>query len=298
MKVFITGASGYIGSAITKELLAHGHTVLGLARSDASAATIAALGAEVHRGDTDNLASVRAGATAADGVVHCAFDHSFTDHAGASRKDNETVETIGAALAGTDKPFVVSMGTLALAGHPNTEDDAAPLVGHNAGRARSEALTLALAEKGVRTSVIRLPPTVHGGDLKPVSFTRQMIAAARKHGFAGYVSDGSARWPAVDVDDTAVLYRLALEKGAPGQRYHAVAEGGNRVFNIAEAIGAHLGVPVKPVPKEDALAHWGWIGNLMAVDNPMTSTLTRERLGWTPTRPGLIEELKAGKYFE
>jgi nucleoside-diphosphate-sugar epimerase len=298
MKVFITGASGYVGGAVTTELISHGHTVIGLARSDASAQKISALGADVMRGDTDNLDSVRAGAAAADGVIHCAFDHDFSDFEGAMRRNNETIEAIGAVLAGTHKPFVISNGTLGLAGHESTEDDASPIAGFGAGRAQSEAITLALAEKGVRTSVIRLPPTVHGGNLKPSSFTRQMIAAARKHGFAGYVGDGDARWPAVDVGDAAVVYRLALEKGEPGSRYHAVADEGNRVRDLAEAIGAHLGVPMKPVPVEAAVPHFGFIGRLMGLDNPISSTLTRERLGWKPTQPGLIENLKAGKYFD
>jgi nucleoside-diphosphate-sugar epimerase len=298
MKVFITGASGYIGGAITTELINHGHTVLGLARSDASAEKIKALGAEVHRGDMDDLDSVRAGAAAADGVVHCAFDHSFTDFECAMRRDNEAVTAIGTVLVGTGKPFVISSGTLGLAGHKCTEDDADPIEGMGAGRARSEAIALALAERGVRSAVVRIPPTVHGGDLQPTSFTRLLVAAARKHGFSGYVGDGAARWPAVNVFDAAVLYRLALEKGASGSRYHAVAEEGNRVRDLAEAIGGHLGVPVQPVVGEDAVAHFGFVGRLLELDNPMPSALTRERLEWIPTHLGLLDQLKAGKYFD
>jgi nucleoside-diphosphate-sugar epimerase len=296
MKVFITGASGYVGGAVATELISHGHTVVGLARSDASAQKISALGADVMRGDTNDLDSLRAAAAAADGVIHCAFNHDFDgDFAAASRRDNETIEAIGSALAGTNKPFVISNGSLGLVG---TEDDAAPTEGFGAGRAQSEAITLALAEKGVRASVVRLPPTVHGGILKPPSFTLLMIEAARKHGFSAYPGDGGARWPAVDVGDAAVVYRLALEKGAPGSRYHAIAEEGNRVRDLAEAIGAHLGVPVKSLPAEDAVAHFGFVGHLMTLDNPMPSALTRKRLGWMPTQPGLIESLKAGKYFD
>jgi nucleoside-diphosphate-sugar epimerase len=304
MKVFITGASGYIGSALTKELLSHGHTVLGLARSDASAAKLAALGAEVHRGDTDDLDSIRTGAAAADGVAHLAFDHDFTDYARGQRKDNETVEAIGAVLAGTNKPFVVSSATLTLTtpdgGH--TEDDAAVIAGPGSGRARSEEMTIALATQGVRSSVIRLPPTVHGcvhgGDFPSHAFIRLRISAAKKHGFAGYVGDGSARLPAANIHDVAVLYRLALESGAPGRRYHAVADEGLIGREVAEVIGAHLGVPVKSVPADEAAAHWGFLGMILSLDNPTPSALTRERLGWKPTYPGMLEELKAGKYFD
>jgi nucleoside-diphosphate-sugar epimerase len=300
MKVFITGASGYIGSALTKELIAHGHTVLGLARSDASAAKLAALGAEVHRGNTDDLDSIRTAAAASDGVAHLAFDHDFSKYEASQLKDNETVEAIGVVLAGTNKPFVISSGTLitAFGGGANTEDDAAVAVGPGAGRARSEEMTVAFAAQGVRSAVVRLPPTVHGGDLSPTSFIRQRTGAAKKHGFAGYVGDGSARWPAAHVHDVAVLYRLALESGVPGRRYHAAADEGLTSREVAEAIGAHLGLPVKSVPAEEAMSHWGFLGMIMSLDNPTPSALTRERLGWKPTYPSMLEELKAGKYFD
>lgn len=299
MKVFITGASGYIGSAITKELTAHGHTVLGLARSDVSAARVAALGAEVYRGSIDDLELLRTGAAAADGVVHCAFDYGdFSDMDGAQRKDNEAIEAIGSALLGTNKPFVISSGTLLLASGTTsqqpTEETAAPLEGFLAGRAKSEQIVINFAEKGVRSAVIRLPPTVHGGDLAPLSFIRQMTAVAAKHGFAGYIGDGAARWPAVNVFDVAILYRLVLESGEPGRCYHGVADEGNRLLDVAKAIGGHLNLPMQAVSPEDARSHWGFISHIMQADNPTTNILTRKWTGWQPTRPSLIDELKAG----
>jgi nucleoside-diphosphate-sugar epimerase len=299
MKVFITGASGYIGSALTTELLKHGHTVLGLARSDASAEKIKALGAEVHRGDTSDLDSIRAGATAADAVVHTAFDHSFTDFEGAQKKDNETIEAIGAVLAGTWKPFITSSGTLigaaGLNGTTLTEDYVAPIEGIGAGRALSEKITLELAQKGVRSAVVRFSPTVHGGDLKSSSFVRQMTAAAKKHGISAYVGDGSARWPAANVLDVAVLLRLILETGPGGLVYHAVADEGNRNIDIATAIGACLGVPIKSITQgPEAMAHFGFISHLMTLDNPTSSVITQERTGWKLTHQSMLEELKAG----
>jgi nucleoside-diphosphate-sugar epimerase len=299
MKVFITGASGYIGSTLSEELLKHGHTVLGLARSDKSAEKIKALGAEVHRGDTNDLESIRAGVAAADAVVHTAFDHSFTDFVGAQKKDNETIVAIGTVLAGTNKPFITSSGTLigaaGLKGATLTEDYTAPIEGMGSGRALSEKITLELAQKGVRSAVVRFPPTVHGGDLKPSSFIRQMTAAAKKHGFSAYVGDGSARWPAANVFDVAVLIRLILETGAGGLIYHAAADEGNRNIDIATAIGTSLDLPVKSIaPGPEAMAHFGFIGGLMSLDDPTSSAITRERTGWTPTHPGMLHELKAG----
>jgi nucleoside-diphosphate-sugar epimerase len=302
MKVFITGASGYIGSAVTTELIQHGHTVLGLARSDASAEKLKALGAEVHRGDTNDLDSIRAGVAAADAVVHTAFDHSFADFEGAQKKDNATIEAIGAVLAGTNKPFITSSGTLigggmagAGTGKALTEDFVVPIEGVGAGRARSEQITLGLAQKGVRSAVVRFTPTVHGGDLHPTSFVCQMTKAAKKHGFVAYVGDGSARWPAVNVFDVAVLIRLILETGPGGLVYHAVGDEGNSQLDIATTIGEHLKLPVKSIaPGPDAMAHFGFIGMLMSMDNLTSSALTQERTGWKPTHSSMLHELKAG----
>jgi nucleoside-diphosphate-sugar epimerase len=299
MKVFITGASGYIGTALTKELLQNGHTVLGLARSDASAAKVAALGAEVHRGDTDDLDSIRAGAAAADAVVHTAFDHSFKDFPGAQKKDNETIEAIGAVLAGTNKPFITSSGLLGMtdrADGPVTEEDMPAVKGHGAGRGLSEKMTLDLAQKGVRSAVVRFAPTVHGGPDRPtISFIGIIIGAAKKNGVSAYVGDGAVRWPAANVVDVAVLLRLILETGPGGLIYHAVADEGNSLKEIATIIGTHLNLPVKSIaPGEEATAHFGMLTNFMRADTPSSSAITRERTGWKPTHPSLLEELKSG----
>jgi nucleoside-diphosphate-sugar epimerase len=303
MKVFITGAGGYVGTALTKELIAHGHTVLGLARSDASAEKLKSLGAEVHRGELENLDTLRAGALAADGVIHCAFDHSLlgTDYMAAARKDAEAIEAMGEALAGTNKPFINTSGSLLIAGKGTTEDIAGVAEGFAAGRTRSEELTLNLATKGVRATIIRLPPTVHGGpDLQPTSFIRTITAAASKHGFSAYAGDGTTRWPAVNVFDAVVLYRLVLESGVAGRRYHAVGDTGNRLIDIATAVGGHLKLPVKSIPQEEAIPTFGFIGMIMAPnhDNPMSAELTQEWTGWKPTHLSMLEELKAGnKYY-
>jgi nucleoside-diphosphate-sugar epimerase len=303
MRIFVTGASGYIGTALSKELLAHGHTVVGLARSDASAEAIKALGAEVQRGNIDDLDVLRAAAAASDGVAHLAFDHELMlrgDHAGATAKDIAVVTGIGEALAGTNKPFVISSATLLVGpvGPGSDENTPAPLEGaFNSGRASSEQFVGDLAQKGVRSGIVRLPPTVHGGDLQAFSFTKQLIATARKHGYAGYANE-QARWPAANVFDVAVLYRLVLEKGEPGRRYHATADEGNRLRDIAGAIGAHLGIPVKPVPEEEVAAHFGFLSRIVGTNNLTPSALTREWTGWTPKYPGLVEELKAGKCFD
>jgi nucleoside-diphosphate-sugar epimerase len=298
MKVFITGASGYIGSAVTRELLKHGHTVLGLARSDASTETIKALGAEVHRGDTDDLDSIRAGAAAADAVVHTAFDHSFKDYAGAQLRDVETIKAIGAVLTGTNKSFVVSSACLTAAtarqGDLLTEDVVAPTEGPVAGRALGEQTTIALAQQGVRSAVVRFAPTVHGGAMHPIAFVRQLTAAAKKHGFAAYIGDGAARWPAANVADVAVFLRLIVEGGPGGLVYHPIADEGLRQIDIASAIGAHLDLPTKSITQEAAQAHFGFIGRLLGVDCPTSSALTRERTGWQPTHPSMLDELKSG----
>jgi nucleoside-diphosphate-sugar epimerase len=298
MKVFITGASGYIGSALTKELIQHGHTVVGLARSDASADKLKALGAEVHRGDTNELDSLRAGAAAADAVVHAAFDHSFTDFAGAQKKDSEAVKAIGAVLAGTNKPFIVSSASLVAAGARTgellTEDAVAPTEGPVAGRAVTEKVAIRLAQQGVRSAVVRFPPTVHGETLPYFAFVLQLTTAAKKHGFAAYIGDGLSRWPAVNVTDAAVLLRLILETGPGGLVYHPVADEALRQVDIANAISAHLGLPTKSITMEEAEAHFGFISHLLAVDCPTSSALTRERTGWQPTRPSMIDELKSG----
>ncbi|MFE9325649.1 SDR family oxidoreductase [Nocardia sp. NPDC052278] len=299
MRIFITGASGHIGSAVIPELLDAGHEVVGLARSNEAAATVAAAGADVHRGDLDDLDNLRAAAAAADGVIHLAFKHEAMqtgDYAAAIAADLRAIETIGNALAGTGKPFVGTSGTLTLASagltRVGTEDDAL-----DAGpRVDAENAVVALADRGVRSAVVRLPPTVHSS-LDHYGFVPILIATARDKGVAAYVGDGNNRWPAGHTLDAAHLYRLALETAPAGSRLHAVDDEGVPFREIAEAIGRHLDLPVISIPPERADAHFGFLGPLVALDNPTSSSRTRELLTWKPTHPGLIEDLDQGHYF-
>lgn len=292
MRVFVTGASGFVGSAVVRELIDSGHQVTGLARSDSSAAKLAAAGADVHRGSLDDLDSLRSGAAAADGVAHLAFVHDFENYSGAADFDTNAIEAIGAELAGSDRPFVVTSGMVGFGlGRPLTEDDAA----HPESPRRSEA-ALALAERGVRVSALRLAPSVHGkGDH---GFVPRLIEIAREKGVSAYPGDGSNRWPAVHRFDAARLFRLALESAPAGARVHAVDEEGIPVRDIAEVIGRHLDLPVESVPVEQAYDHFGWLGGFFALDLPASSVLTRERLDWHPAQPGLIADLEKGHYFD
>ncbi len=293
MKVFVTGASGFIGSAVVRELIESGHQVVGLARSDKSAASVASEGAEVLRGDLDDLDSLRSGAAASDGVIHTAFIHDFTDFAKAAEADRCAIETIGAVLAGSDRPFVVSAGTPGLmAGRVVTEDETfdAPLPRF------SEDAALLLTSQGVRVSVLRLPRSVHGeGDH---GFVPQLINIARSKGVAGYPGDGSYRWPAVHRLDAARLFRLALENAPAGTRLHAVGDEGIPVRNIAGVIGRHLNLPVASVPLSEVDAHFGFLGRIFSYDCPSSSALTQERFGWHPEQPGLLADLDQGHYFK
>jgi nucleoside-diphosphate-sugar epimerase len=296
MNVFVTGASGWIGSAVIPELIAGGHQVVGLARSDGAAAAVAALGAEVRRGDLEDLDGLRAGAEASDAVIHLAFKHDFTDFAGAGRSERAAVETIGKALEGSDRPFLLAAGVALLApGRVLTERDATPMVGPDAPRGGAEELALSYAERGVRSVSLRFPLTVHGeGDH---GFVSTLVGVARERGASGYVGAGANRWPAVHRLDAARLVRSALERSPAGSVVHAVAEEGVPARTIAEAIGRGLGVPVRSVDPDDAAEHFGWIGPFFAVDAAASSALTREWLDWTPTHTGLIEDLDAGSYF-
>jgi nucleoside-diphosphate-sugar epimerase len=299
MNVFVTGASGHIGLPVVRELVAAGHKVVGLARSDASAKNVAGAGAEVLRSDLDDLDGLRAAAKRADGVIHLAFKHDLAfaggDFAGALAADLRAVEAIGEALAGSEKPFVNTTGTMLLAhsvhGRAGTEDDLGQPGGNP--RVASEDVSLRFAKRGVRASIMRLSPTVHSS-LDHHGFIPMLIEMARKNGFAGYVGDGATRWPAVHTLDAARLYRLALEKAPPGTRVHAAAEEGVPFRSIAEAIGRGLGVPVKSVAPEQL---GGFVGMIAQLDNPTSSARTRELLGWKPEHADLLADIAAGHYF-
>lgn len=295
MKVFVTGASGFVGTAVVAELLAAGHQVTGLARSAASAAAIAATGAEVLHGALDDLDSLHRGATAADGVIHTAFIHDFSNFAASIEADRRAIATLGAALAGSNRPFVVTAGTAGLApGRVLTEDEAGNPP-QAAGRV-SESLGLSFAAQGVRVSIMRLPPSVHGeGDH---GFVPRLITIAREQGVAAYPGDGSNRWAAGHRLDAARLYRLALENAPAGARLHAVGDEGVTARTIAEVIGRHLNLPVVSVPVEQAGAHFGWLGAFFQLDMPASSTLTQARFDWQPAQPGLIADLDQGHYFQ
>jgi len=288
MRVFVTGATGFIGSAIVQELLGAGHRVLGLARSEAGAKAVAAAGAEVHRGSLEDLDSLKSGAAAVDGVIHTAFIHDFTDFAANAQKDQAAIEAMAAALAGSNKPLIVSSGCLGI----RTEEDAAP----HAFPRKSEAAALAAVAHGVRGVVIRLAPSVHGdGDH---GFVPALIKSARERGQASYVAEGQNQWPAVHRLDAAVLYRLALEKGVAGARYHGAADEGIPTRRIVEFIAQRLNVPAVSVTAEQAAEQLGFIGRVLGMGGATSSTLTQERLGWRPTHPGLIQDLEQGTYFD
>ncbi|ORV93749.1 3-beta hydroxysteroid dehydrogenase [Mycobacterium interjectum] len=295
MHVFVTGATGHIGSAVVTELLEAGHRVTGLARSDEGAAALIALGAVPHMGDLDDLDGLRDAAAAADGVIHLAFKHAWDDFAGAAQADLRAVEALGEALVGTDKPFVSTSGTLLLAfaapGRIATEDDTLP-----AGpRIDSENAVIALAERGVRSSVIRLSPLVHS-NLDHHGFAHHLIKTARDTRVSAYIGDGSNRWPGLHTLDAAHLYRLALEKAPAGTRLHGVADEGVPFRDIARVIARHLGVPAVSIPAEQA-GHFGFLALFASLDNPTSSALTQKTLDWKPERPGLLEDLDAGHYF-
>jgi nucleoside-diphosphate-sugar epimerase len=300
MRVFVTGASGHIGSAVVPELLAAGHQVVGLARSEESDAALTAAGAEVRRGDLDDLDGLGQAAGEADGVIHLAFKHEAMrtgDFLGAAGADLLAVQTIGAALEGSDKPFVTTSGTLMLAragitGRPGTEQD----VLDGGPRIDAENAVIALAEEGVRASAVRLPPLVHS-TLDHHGFGPTLIGIAREKGVSGYVGDGANRWPAVHTLDAARAYRLALEAAPAGTRLHVVADAGVPFRDIAAVIARKLDVPEASISPEDAIEHFSFLGAYVSLDGPVSSERTRQVLGWEPTHPGLIEDLDEGHYF-
>jgi nucleoside-diphosphate-sugar epimerase len=307
MRIFVTGASGWIGSAVVPELLGAGHQVVGLARSDASAAALTAAGAEVQLGTLDDLDVLRNAAGASDGVIHLAFKHDIAfsgGFEGAADADRRAVEVIGDTLAGSDRPFLIASGTLGVApGRVASEQDghgpAAAMAAFGGGpRTRWETaeLTLSLSSAGVRSSVVRLAPTNHGeGDN---GFMATLVGIAREKGVSGYIGDGANRWTAVHRLDTAHLFGLALEQAPAGSTLHAVADEGVAIRDIAEVIGRHLDVPVVSISPEDAGEHFTWLAGFLGLDSPASSTLTRELLGWQPTQLGLIADLDQGHYFQ
>nr|HEX4313388.1 SDR family oxidoreductase [Kofleriaceae bacterium] len=291
MRIFITGAAGWVGSAVVRELVAARHQVTGLARSDANAAKLTAAGAAVHRGNLDDLDSLRAGAAAAEAVVHCGFNHDFANYAAAAQTDLHAIEALAGALVGTNRTLLVTSGTALLApGRLAVESDAA--VAGPMPR-RSEQAALPFASQGVRVGIVRLPPTVHGaGDH---GFVPILVTTARDKRAAAYVGDGANRWPAVHVSDAGRLYKQAIERPfAPGTAFHAVAEDGIAMRDIAGVIGRKLGVPVTSVAAGDAAAaHFGWFAHFAGLDAPASSARTRDQLAWQPTGPQLIADLEA-----
>ncbi|MFE4696888.1 SDR family oxidoreductase [Streptomyces sp. NPDC056738] len=305
MRVFVTGASGWIGSALVPELIGAGHEVVGLVRSDASAAALTKAGADTVSGTLDDLDVLREAAEASDGVIHLAFKHDLAFSGGfqdAADADRRTVEVLGDSLADSGRPLLIASGLIGLAtGRPSTEDDGrtpeelSALPSGPRTRMGTAQVTLALADRNVRSSVVRLPPTVHGdGDN---GFMAALIGIARDKGVSGYIGDGTQRWPATHRDDAARLFRLALEGAPAGSVVHASAEDGVPIRSVAEVIGRHLGVATRSVPVEEAPEHFTWLSGFLGLDSPASSERTRALLDWNPTGPGLIEDLDMGHYF-
>jgi nucleoside-diphosphate-sugar epimerase len=291
MRVFAIGATGGIGCAVVPELLAASHEVLGLARSDASAEALAAAGADVQRGELADLDSLRVATTRSDGVIHLAFSNDFTNLEAGIAEETRAIETLCTGLEGSGKPLVIASGTPVVPGRASTQRDPTMTEGPVGGRGRASLAALAYAERGVRVALVRLPRSVHaaGG---PYGFASVLVAAAQRARVSGYVGDGTQRWPAVHRLDSARLFRLVLEQGEPGTIAHAVGDEGDAMRTIADTIGRELGVPIGEVPAEN----FGVLGMIFAINQPASSALTRERFGWAPTHPSLLDDLKAGNY--
>lgn len=295
MRVFVTGATGFIGSAIVRDLIGAGHQVLGLARSDSAASLLLTAGAEVHRGDLEDLDSLQRGAALADGVIHTGFIHDFARFKEVSEIDRLAIEAIGAVLAGSDRPFIVTSGTALVSPGSLATEDIIPVPGVSAHPRMSEQAADAVAAKGVRISVVRLSPSVHGeGDH---GFIPMLINIAREKGVSAYIGNGLNRWSAVHREDAAVLYRLALENTVAGARFHGAAEEGIPFKTIAEVIGQQLNIPVISQSPEEAAVHFGWFISFAGLDCPASSKLTRERLNWHPAHTGLIADMEQSDYF-
>ena len=291
MRVFITGATGFIGSAVTKELIASGHQVLGLCRSDDKAAALAAAGAEVHRGSIEDLDSVKAGAARSDGVIHLAFNHDFSRYQANCDDDRKVIDALGSVLAGSKRPLLVTSGTgmtISVAGQPATEDSSV-MSSDVMPRAASEEAAVSVAAKGVNVGIVRLPQ-VH--DTAKQGLVTYAIQVAREKGVVAYVGEGQNRWPAAHITDTARLYRLAIEKAEPGAKYHAVAEEGVKIRDISEVLGRRLKLLVKSIAPEEAFDYFGWLGIFAGLDVPASSAQTKKRLGWQPTGPGMLADLE------
>jgi nucleoside-diphosphate-sugar epimerase len=298
MRVFITGASGFIGKAVTKELLGKGHTVVGLARSDKAAEELVAVGAGVKRGSLSDLYILKEGASASDGVIHLAFIHDFANYERSCQTDREAIQAMGDVLAGSNRPLIITSGTMLLPhGHPGTEDDSFDASSPTfAARGLSEELTKSLASRGISTVIMRLAPVNHG-DGDSHMFISTLIATAREKGVSIYVGDGLNCWPAVHCLDTAVAYRLALEKATAGSTFHVVAER-VKMKDIAQTIGNKIDVPVQSKSTEEAQEHFGPFGLVVGADNPVSSQKTRQELDWNPQQRGLLADLQDGKYFQ
>lgn len=294
MRIFVTGATGFIGSAIVQELIDGGHQVLGLTRSDAGAKSLISAGAQVHRGDLEDLGSLRSGAVVADAVIHTAFNHDFSKYKENCELDRRAIEALGSALEGSDRPLIVTSGVAVAPGRIATEDDPPAPVSDTWPRA-SEQTAASMEKRGVRAIVVRLPQVHNTVKQGLVSYSIQI---AREKGVSAYIGDGLNRWAAVHVLDAARLYRLALEKGTRGARYHAVAEEGVTLRETAEAIGRGLKVPVVSITPEKAPEHFGWFAPFAGHDSQASSAQTRQKLGWSPTGPGLLTDLENMKYFQ